>query len=84
MVYGIKRVLNDGKNLRDSKKVMTFLTPAGNRTPKYLWVGYSDTDFELTDMSKAGLISKIERDNRFFGKGGKHGLHGFQRHQNQS
>jgi len=62
----IKKVLNDGKHLRDSNKVITFLTSKGNRTPQYVWVGYSNTDFELYDITKKGVIMEIDRDNRLF------------------
>ena len=62
----IKKVLNDGKHLTQSNSIITFLTSKGNRTPKYIYVGFSDDGIELYDTTKKGCISKIERDNRLF------------------
>lgn len=31
------------------------------------WVGFSDNGIEMTDMTKRGVIKKIERDNKLFG-----------------
>lgn len=60
----IMKVKNDGRHLRDQKTVVTFLTNKGNRTPKDIWVGYSDGNIELCDITLKGLKSKLERDNR--------------------
>lgn len=64
----IQKVLNDGKHLTQSNKVITFLTSKGNRTPKYIYVGFSNDNTEMYDMTKKGCIAKIERDNRLFSK----------------
>ena len=64
----IKKILNDGTQLRDEKRVVTFLTTKGYRTPQYIWVGYSNDNIELCDTTKKGVIDKIERDNRIFSK----------------
>ncbi len=64
----IKKFLNDGTKLRDEKRVITFLTTNGYRTPKYIWVGYSNNNIELCDITKKGVVDKIERDNRLFSK----------------
>jgi len=61
-----KRVLNNGRNLRDSKNIINFLTCQGYRTPQYIWVGYSNSDIEFYDTTKKGLLSKLDRDNRLF------------------
>ena len=66
----IMKVKNDGKHLRDQKAAITFLTSKGNRTPKDIWVGYSDDNIELCDITLKGLKSKLERDNRL-SKAGK-------------
>jgi hypothetical protein len=69
--YRIKKIPNDGHHLRDEKAVINFITAKGVRRPKEIWVGYSSSDFELTDITKKGLISKLERDDRFFLSEGK-------------
>lgn len=65
----VKKVENDGKHLRDTKSIITFLVRAGWRTPKYIWVGYSNDDIEITDMTKKDCMAAIERDNRLSAKG---------------
>jgi len=65
----IEKVKNDGKHLRDQKKFITFLTNKGNRTPEYIWIGYSEDNIELYDTTKKGVISAIERDNRLSKRG---------------
>lgn len=62
----IKKVLNDGRHLTQSNSIITFSTSKGNRTPKYIYVGFSNSGIELYDITKKGCMSKIERDNRLF------------------
>ena len=68
----VVKVSNDGFHLTQSKSVITFLTSKGYRTPEYMYVGISDGGIELYDMTKKGCVSKIERDNRMFGKATKY------------
>lgn len=68
----IKKVLNNGQNLRDEKRIITFLTNNGYRTPEYIWVGYTDSNLEVFEITKKGLISNMERTEKFFGVGGKY------------
>jgi hypothetical protein len=71
----IKKVLNNGKNLRDEKKIITFLANQGYTTPKFIWVGYTKSNLEVYDATKKGLISKMDRTEQFFGIGGKYQHH---------
>lgn len=64
----IKKVLNDGKHLKQQDKVITFLTSKGYRTPKYVYVGTSDGGIEIAQPTKRDCIRAIERDNRLFPK----------------
>lgn len=61
-----KKVLNNGHNLEQSKKVITFLTTKGWKTPKYIWVGKSEEGIEIAQMTKKECIAAIKRDNRLF------------------
>lgn len=61
-----KKVLNNGHNLEQSQKVISFLTTKGWRTPKYIWVGKSEGGIEIAQMTKKECIAAIERDNRLF------------------
>ena len=63
----IQKVPNDGKHLSQINRVVTFLTCKGWRTPNEIWVGFSDNGIEMIDMTKRGVIKKIERDNKLFG-----------------
>ena len=62
----ITKVLNDGKHLTQTNKIITFLTTDGWRTPKYIYTGFSNGNIEMCDITKKGCISAIERDNRLF------------------
>ena len=48
-------------------RVVTFLTCNGWRTPREIWVGFSNGGIEITEMTKRGVIKKIERGNKLFG-----------------
>ena len=71
----IKKVPNNGKNLKDDKRIITFLTCQGYRTPKFIWIGYTKSNLEVFEMTKENLISKMERTEKFFGIGGKYQYH---------
>ena len=75
MNSNIKKVLNNGKNLRDEKRIITFLTNQGYSTPKFIWIGYTNSNFEVFDATKKGLITKMERTEKLFGVGGKYQHH---------
>ena len=65
-LISVRKVPNDGKHLSQINRVVTFLTRKGWRTPNEIWVGFSANGIEMTDMTKRGVIKKIERDNRLF------------------
>lgn len=61
----IRKVLNDGKNIK-RKAVIRFLTGNGYRTPKEIWVGEDHFGNELTEITRKSLKSAIEMNNRVF------------------
>jgi hypothetical protein len=63
----VQKAQNDGKHLQQTNGIITFLTCNGWRTPKEIWVGFSNGGIEIADMTKRGVIKKIERDNKLFG-----------------
>lgn len=63
----VQKIPNDGKHLSQINRVVTFLTCNSWRTPREIWVGFSNGGIEITEMTKRGVIKKIERDNKLFG-----------------
>lgn len=63
----VQKIPNDGKHLSQINRVVTFLTCNGWRTPREIWVGFSNGGIEITEMTKRGVIKKIERGNKLFG-----------------
>lgn len=63
----VQKAQNDGKHLQQTNGIITFLTCNGWRTPREIWVGFSNGGIEITEMTKRGVIKKIERGNKLFG-----------------
>lgn len=63
----VQKAQNDGKHLQQTNGIITFLTCNGWRTPRKIWVGFSNGGIEIAEMTKRGAIRKIERDNKLFG-----------------
>lgn len=66
-LMSVQKAPNDGKHLQQTNGIITFLTCNGWRTPREIWAGFSNGGIEMTDMTKRGVIKKIERDNKLFG-----------------
>lgn len=64
----VRKVLNNGEFTTDKKKY-SFFTSKGYRTPEWIWIGLSNDGVEFCDMTKKGVVSKIERDNRLSERG---------------
>ena len=54
----VQKAPNDGKHLQQTNGIITFLTCNGWRTPRKIWVGFSNGGTEMTDMTKEELLRK--------------------------
>ena len=49
-----------------NSKRICFLTSSGFSTPRFIWKGFDEFGTELHEITKKGLRSKIETNNRVF------------------